>query len=353
MAPETIIALDGMGGDNAPTMVVQGADIALERMPDLVFKLVGDEKHLEPLIDASKYLNNSNCSIIHTDKKVGDSEKPSVALRSGRVSSMRLAIDLVANGEAHGIVSAGNTGALMVMSKLGLRMCPGIDRPAIASFFPTLKGESCMLDLGANIECDSGNLVQFAVMGQIFARLVLNLSRPTVGLLNVGSEEQKGHEELREASSVLREIDLPMDFIGFVEGDDITAGTVDVIVTDGFSGNIALKAAEGTSRMFTHFLREAFGSSIYSKIGYAFSKTAINQVRERMDPRKNNGAVFLGLNGIAVKSHGGTDAFGFANAIGVAADMSKYGFLDKVKDELRMLHAEGGDLEKPHETGDA
>ena len=353
MAPETIIALDGMGGDNAPTMVVQGADIALERMPDLVFKLVGDEKHLEPLIDASKYLNNSNCSVIHTDKKVGDSEKPSTALRSGRDSSMRLAIDLVANGEAHGIVSAGNTGALMVMSKLGLRMCPGIDRPAIASFFPTLKGESCMLDLGANIECDSGNLVQFAVMGQIFARLVLNLSRPTVGLLNVGSEEQKGHEELREASSVLREIDLPMDFIGFVEGDDITAGTVDVIVTDGFSGNIALKAAEGTSRMFTHFLREAFGSSIYSKIGYALSKTAINQVRERMDPRKYNGAVFLGLNGIAVKSHGGTDAFGFANAIGVAADMSNYGFLDKVKDELRTLHAEDEASGRSHGTGDA
>ena len=187
MAPETIIALDGMGGDNAPTMVVQGADIALERMPDLVFKLVGDEKHLEPLIDASEYLNNSNCSVIHTDKKVGDSEKPSVALTSGRDTSMRLAIDLVANSAAHGIVSAGNTGALMVMSKLGLRMCPGIDRPAIASFFPTLKGESCMLDLGANIECDSGNLVQFAVMGQIFARLVLNLPRPTVGLLNVGS----------------------------------------------------------------------------------------------------------------------------------------------------------------------
>lgn len=353
MAPETIIALDGMGGDNAPTMVVHGADIALERMPDLFFKIVGDEKQLEPLVAASKYLNNSNCSVIHTDKKVGDSEKPSVALRSGRDTSMRLAIDLVANSEAHGIVSAGNTGALMVMSKLGLRMCPGIDRPAIASFFPTLKGESCMLDLGANIECDSGNLVQFAVMGQIFARLVLNLPRPTVGLLNVGSEEQKGHEELREASSVLREIDLPMDFIGFVEGDDITAGTVDVIVTDGFSGNIALKAAEGTSRMFTHFLREAFGSSIYSKIGYVLSKTAINQLRERMDPRKYNGAVFLGLNGIAVKSHGGTDSFGFANAIGVAADMSNYGFLDKVKDELRTLHAEDEASGRSHGTGDA
>ena len=175
MAPETIIALDAMGGDNAPAMVVRGADIAVERMPDLIFKIVGDEQLLGPLIRESKYLKSSNCAVIHTDKKVEDSEKPSVALRSGKDSSMRLAIDLVANQEAHGVVSAGNTGALMVMSKLGLRMCPGIDRPAIASFFPTLKGESCMLDLGANIECDSGNLVQFAVMGQIFARLVLNL----------------------------------------------------------------------------------------------------------------------------------------------------------------------------------
>ncbi|MBH68323.1 MAG: phosphate acyltransferase [Rhodospirillaceae bacterium] len=338
MTPHIVIALDGMGGDQAPELVVLGADIAYERMPDIIFKLVGNEEELLPLVRSSKYLNENNCDIIHTLQKVGDSEKPSVALRSGRKSSMRLAIDLVSDGDAHGVVSAGNTGALMAMSKLGLRMCPGIERPAIASFFPTLTGESCMLDLGANIECDSNNLVQFAVMGQIFARIVLGLDRPSVGLLNVGSEEQKGHEELREAAGVLKQIDLPMEFVGFVEGDDITAGTVDVIVTDGFSGNIALKAAEGTSRMFTHFMKEAFRSSIYSKMGYLLSRGAITQLRERMDPRKYNGAVFLGLNGIAVKSHGGTDAVGFANAVGVTADMARFGFLDKVKDELSILH---------------
>jgi glycerol-3-phosphate acyltransferase PlsX len=195
-----------------------------------------------------------------------------------------------------------------------------------------------MLDLGANIECDSNNLVQFAVMGEIFARIVLGINRPSVGLLNVGSEEQKGHEELREAATVLRELEGSMEFVGFIEGDDITAGTVDVVVTDGFTGNVALKAAEGTARMFTHFLRAAFRSTIFTKISYFLCKTAIMQLRERMDPRRYNGAVFLGLNGIAVKSHGGTDALGFANAIGVAADMARFGFLEKVKNELSLLH---------------
>jgi glycerol-3-phosphate acyltransferase PlsX len=255
---------------------------------------------------------------------------------------MRLAIDLVSDGSAHGVVSAGNTGALMAMSKLSLRMCPGIERPAIASFFPTLKGESCMLDLGANIECDANNLVQFAIMGEIFARIVLGLKNPSVGLLNVGSEEQKGHEELREAATTLRELSNVMKFIGFIEGDDITAGTVDVVVTDGFSGNVALKAAEGTAIMFTHFLRGAFQSTIFTKIGYFLCKSVIRQLRERMDPRRYNGAVFLGLNGIAVKSHGGTDSEGFANAIGVAADMARYGFLEKVRNELGILHDQDG-----------
>jgi glycerol-3-phosphate acyltransferase PlsX len=326
-----------MGGDQAPGLVVHGADIAVERMPELRCVLVGDEVLLKPLIEQTKRLKNTDYRVVHTEHQVAASERPSVALRGGRKSSMRLAIDLVADGSAHGVVSAGNTGALMAMSKLSLRMCPGIGRPAIASFFPTLRGESCMLDLGANIECDANNLVQFAIMGEMFARLVMGLKRPSVGLLNVGSEEQKGHEGLRDAAAVLRSLDAAMDFRGFVEGDDITAGTVDVIVTDGFSGNIALKTAEGTSRMFTHFLREAFKSTIFTRIGYLLCRPAIVQLRERMDPRRYNGAVFLGLNGIAVKSHGGTDALGFANAVGVAADMAKYGFLDKVKEELAVL----------------
>jgi len=338
MKSKITIALDCMGGDEAPQMVVTGAEIAVERMPDIFFVLVGDETELSPLIKSSKHLTASNHKIIHTKNKVAADDKPSVALRSGKDTSMRLAIDLVAEGDAHGVVSAGNTGALMAMSKLALRMCPGIERPAIASFFPTLRGESCMLDLGANIECSSNNLVQFAVMGEIFARIVLGINKPSVGLLNVGSEEQKGHEELREAATVLRESAGSLKFFGFIEGNDITAGTVDVVVTDGFTGNVALKAAEGTARMFTHFLRSAFRSSILTKLGYLLCKTAVMQLRERMDPRRYNGAVFLGLNGIAVKSHGGTDALGFANAIGVASDMAKYGFLEKVKNELGVLH---------------
>lgn len=328
-------------------MVVDGADIAVERLPGMRLILVGDEAKLRPLVDATKRLRNAEHEIIHTDQMVGPSEKPSVALRTGKQSSMRWAIDLVAQGKADGTVSAGNTGALMAMSKIALRMCPGIERPAIASFFPTMRGESCMLDLGANIECDANNLVQFAIMGEIFARLVLGLKRPTVGLLNVGSEEQKGHDELREAAAILRTIEAEMDFHGFIEGDDITRGTVDVIVTDGFSGNIALKTAEGTSRMFSHFLRESFKSTLFTKLGYLLCRSAIGQLRDRLDPRRYNGAVFLGLNGIAVKSHGGTDALGFANAIGVAADMARYGFLNKVKEELAVLHTtKDGDAEE-------
>jgi phosphate acyltransferase len=348
MTSQITLALDAMGGDQAPGMVIDGAEIAIERLPGMRLIFVGDEAKLRPLIDGTKRLKNAGYEILHTDEMVGSSDKPSVVLRSGRKSSMRMAIDLVANGKADGIVSAGNTGALMAMSKLALRMCPGIDRPAMGSLFPTMRGESCMLDLGANIECDTNNLVQFAIMGEIFSRSVLGLARPSVGLLNVGSEEQKGHEELREAAAILRNVKAEMDFYGFVEGDDITAGTVDVVVTDGFSGNIALKTAEGTSRMFSHFLRESFKSNLFTKLGYLLCRSAIGQLRDRLDPRRYNGAVFLGLNGIAVKSHGGTDALGFANAIGVAADMARYGFLDKVKEELAVLHTikDGNDSQK-------
>ena len=324
-----------MGGDNAPEVVIQGADIALERDPGLAFILVGDEERIRSLLANTKRLKAREPEIVHTDKAIGSADKPSVALRAGRGSSMRMAIDLVGKGRADCIVSAGNTGALMAMAKFVLRTVPGIDRPAIASLFPTLKGESAMLDLGANIECDATNLVQFAIMGQIFARTVLGLERPLVGLLNVGSEEQKGHESVRDAATILRNIqDMPFDFHGFVEGDDITAGTVDVVVTDGFTGNVALKTAEGTSRLIGQFLREAFRSSLMSKVGYVLARGAIGQLRQRIDPRRYNGAMFLGLNGIAVKSHGGTDALGFASAIAVAVDMARHGFIDKVKTEL-------------------
>ena len=252
---------------------------------------------------------------------------------------MRRAIDAVAKGEASGVVSAGNTGALMGMAKLVLKTLPGIDRPAITAFFPTLRGESVMLDLGANIDCDPNNLIEFALMGQLFSRTVLGLVEPTVGLLNVGSEDMKGHQELKDAHALLRSGTVPVNYHGFIEGDDIAAGTVDVIVTDGFTGNVALKSAEGTARLVTQFLRETFKSSIASRIGYLFARRAFTKFRARIDPRRYNGAMFLGLNGIVVKSHGGTDAIGFSNAIGVAYDLVTGGFNDRIKDEFGRIEA--------------
>jgi glycerol-3-phosphate acyltransferase PlsX len=234
-------------------------------------------------------------------------------------------------------VSAGNTGAFMAIAKLVMKTLPGIHRPAIAGYFPTLRGESVMLDLGANVECDATNLVEFAIMGNVFARTVLGVLHPTVGLLNVGSEEMKGHEALREASAMLRNTPMPGAFQGFVEGDDIAKGTVDVIVADGFTGNVALKTIEGTAKLYSGFLRETFRSSLLARLGYLLARPALNSLRTRVDPRRYNGAIFLGLNGIAVKSHGGTDAVGFANAIGVAIDMVLHGAIEKITEDFGRL----------------
>src|ERR1700741_1986483 len=327
-----------MGGDRAPGMIVKGAEIALRRHPDLHFLLFGDEDKLRPFL--AKLPNLSGVvTLCHTSEVVADDAKPSLALRTGRQSSMRLAIDAVADGRADGVVSAGNTGALMAMAKFALKMLPGIDRPAIASFFPTQRGESVMLDLGANVECDAENLVQFALMGDVFARTVLGLIEPTVGLLNVGAEDLKGNDAVRGASARLRLAQTPVQFYGFIEGDDIAAGTVDVVVTDGFTGNVAVKTAEGTAKLFSEFLEAAFRHSLPARIGYLFARGALRKLRMRCDPRRYNGAMLLGLNGIAVKSHGSTDAFGFANAIGVAVDMKLNGVLDKIRVELARLTA--------------
>ena len=330
------IALDAMGGDSAPGIVLKGADIARQRYPSIDYLLFGDEEMVRPLLAKLPALSDTT-TLVHTNEIVADDAKPSAALRSGRGSSMRLAIDAVADGRAAGVVSAGNTGALMAMAKFVLKMLPGIDRPAIASFFPTQRGESVMLDLGANIECDAENLVQFALMGDVFARTVLGLIEPTVGLLNVGEEDLKGNDAVRGASARLRLAVTPIRFYGFVEGDDIAAGTVDVVVTDGFTGNIAVKTAEGTAKLFTEFLEAAFRHSLPARIGYLFARGALRKLRMRCDPRRYNGAMLLGLNGIAVKSHGSTDAFGFANAIGVAVDMNVNGFLNKIRVELARL----------------
>jgi len=330
------IALDAMGGDHAPDMVIAGADIARERCPNVDYLFVGDEQRIQPLLDRHPALKPIS-TIRHTPDAVAMDAKPSQALRGGRNSSMRLAIDAVAAGDAACVVSAGNTGALMAMAKFVLKTLPGIDRPAIASFFPTLRGESVMLDLGANLECDADNLVQFAVMGTVFTRTVLGLLEPTVGLLNVGAEEQKGSEEIRAAAAAIRQTPLAKNFHGFVEGTDIAAGTVDVIVTDGFTGNVALKTAEGTAKLYGEYLRRTFTSSLTAKLGYLLAKPAFQKLKSRTDPRRYNGAMFLGLQGVCVKSHGGTDAIGFANAISVAVNLVANGFNEKIKTELAVL----------------
>ncbi|SMF43460.1 phosphate:acyl-[acyl carrier protein] acyltransferase [Tistlia consotensis] len=338
MTGRLTIALDAMGGDHAPGAVLRGASIARRRHPNVDFLIFGRSAEVEPMLNRLKRLREHS-QFVHTDDAVGSDVKPSIALRTGRKSSMRLAIDAVRDGLAKAVVSSGNTGALMAMAKLALRTVPGVDRPAIASFFPTQRGESVMLDLGANITCDADNLVQFAVMGNAFARSVLGLQAPTYGLLNVGSEEMKGHDAIQEAAAQLRAIQLPGQFHGFVEGDDIAKGTVDVVVTDGFTGNIALKTAEGTVKLYTEFLRATFRHSLLASLGYLLARPAMRKLRARVDPRRYNGAVFLGLNGIAVKSHGGSDALGFAHAVGLAVDLARHGFIDTMRDDFAALAA--------------
>ncbi|WP_025898495.1 phosphate acyltransferase PlsX [Sneathiella glossodoripedis] len=330
MSDNVVIALDAMGGDDAPDIVIKGVDIVRVQFPNARFLLFGDEARLNPLLDSHPGVR-AVCEVRHTDQSIKGEDKPSQALRKGRKSSMRLAIDAVRDGEAHGVVSAGNTGALMAMAKFSLRTLPGIDRPAIASVLPSPKGETVMLDLGANIECDADNLVQFAVMGADFARAVLGRVPPRVGLLNVGSEELKGSDTIKEAGERLRSIEnAPFEYSGFIEGDDITRGVVDVVVTDGFTGNVALKTAEGVVALYTNFLKEAFSSSWLSKLGYVLAKGGLKLLKDRLDPRGYNGGVFLGLNGICVKSHGGTDAHGYANAIAVTVEMVSEGLLEKM-----------------------
>ena len=324
-----------MGGDNAPQIIVDGAAQSKIRYPDVKFSFFGNKNKLLPLVSSLKTLKDSQ--IIHTDEIIGANQKPSIAVRKGKNSSMGLAIQSVKTGQTDAIVSAGNTGALMAMTKLFLRPIEGITRPAIAAYFPTIRGESCMLDLGANIECDAKNLVQFAFMGQAFANIVMGVNNPTISLLNIGEEEQKGLDYIKEASQILTKLKDQINYTGFIEGDKIAQGISDVIIADGFSGNVSLKTAEGTALLVTSYLKKALSSSLSSKIGYLFAKRAINDFKLQMDPRKYNGAVFLGLNGVAVKSHGGTDAFGFANAICVAIDMVKYNFISDLKKKISKI----------------
>jgi glycerol-3-phosphate acyltransferase PlsX len=329
------LAIDAMGGDHAPDMVVAGLSIAAERHPAARFLLIGDEARLVRLLRRHKRAA-AHVTVRHAPEAIPGDMKPTAALRL-RGASMRIAIDAVASGEAAGVVSAGNTGALMALAKIVLKTLPGIDRPAMAAIGPSQRGDVVMLDLGANVVCDARNLVEFAVMGDVFARTVLGLPQPSIGLLNVGAEEMKGDERVRQAAVALRESYLAAQFRGFVEGHDLTSGTTDVIVTDGFTGNVALKTAEGALKLIGGLLRQVFNSSWSARLAYLLARPGLDRLREWLDPRRYNGAVMLGLNGVVVKSHGGTDAAGFAHAVDVAMDMVVYRFNDRMREGLSRI----------------
>jgi glycerol-3-phosphate acyltransferase PlsX len=334
------IAVDAMGGDSGPAAMVAGMARAHRADSSLQFLVIGDKALIEPELQKHKRLGGC-AEIIHTDDFITAAEKPSQAIRRAKSTSIGIAINAVKAGKADAAVSGGNTGAMMAMSKLALRTMPGIDRPALAALLPTLSDtDMVMLDLGANTECDAQNLVQFAVMGSAYARTVLSINKPRVKLLNIGTEELKGTDELKEAAGLLREADyLPLRFDGFTEGDQLSRGNIDVVVTDGFSGNVALKTAEGTARFVTDLLRRAFKSSFRSKAGFALSRPALNLLKVHLDPNNHNGAVFLGLNGLVVKSHGAATPKGVANAVGVAARMVRNDIIRKIGDDLDNFRA--------------
>jgi len=335
MPDKVCIALDAMGGDHGVSVVLPGADISLTRHPDIEYLLFGDRAVLEPLLAGLPRLR-AKARVVHTDVAIRMDDKPSQALRYGRwKSSMWLAIDAVKKGEAEAAISAGNTGALMAMARFNLKTIEGIERPAIAALWPTVRGESIVLDVGASIGGDEAHLINLAAMGSAMARVLFDVDRPTVGLLNIGVEEIKGLEQVREAGRILREGNFPhFDYHGFVEGDDIGKGTVDVVVTEGFAGNIALKTAEGTARQLGEYLRAAMSRTWMARLGYLLARHAFRALRDKMDPRKANGGVFLGLNGIVIKSHGGADAEGFASAIDIGYDMARYELLAKIGETM-------------------
>jgi glycerol-3-phosphate acyltransferase PlsX len=337
MPQKVRIALDAMGGDVGASVVIPGAAISLTRHPESEFLLFGDRGAIDAQLAKHPALKAVS-SVIHTDVAVSMHDKPSQALRRGRkTSSMWLAIDAVKKGDADVAISAGNTGALMAMARFCLRTLPGVDSPAIAAVWPTVRGDSVVLDLGATIGGDANHLVTLAVLGSAMASVLFDLPRPTVGLLNIGVEEIKGREEIREAAELLRAMNLPqLEYIGFVEGDGIGKGAADVIVAEGFSGNIALKAAEGTARQINEFLRAALSSRWLSKLGYLLARPAFRALRDKLDPNKSNGGVLLGLNGVVVKSHGGTDADGFAYAVDVGYEMAHYDLLNKINQMLKL-----------------
>ena len=353
-ASAPVIALDAMGGDVGPDVVIAGAELARERYPGIRFRLYGQEAPIRAALARAPRVA-AEAEVIHVDGTVLGTDKPSQAIRRAKSTSMGLAIEAVKAGNAAAAVSAGNTGALMAMAKLALRTMEGIDRPALVALMPTLKNDSVVLDLGANTDCDAENLVQFAVMGAAFARTVLGLDRPRVAFLNIGEEDMKGTEAIRDAAALIRTaaVDLPLEFQGNVEGNGIAQGNTDVIVTDGFSGNIALKTAEGTAKLVTGLLANAYRASLLTKIGYLFSRPALRALRDQLDPNNHNGAVFLGLNGVVVKSHGAADIKGFANAIGVAHDLVARDIHARIQADLANFAAHRPGAPQPGSAADA
>ena len=332
------IAIDAMGGDVGPRVMVAGAALARHRHEGFQFLLVGDESQIREALKDHPNLAAAS-EILHADDVVSADTKPSQALRGSKKTSMGLAVNAVKTGDVSAAVSAGNTGALMAISKLALRTMPGIDRPALAALLPTMKDtDVVMLDLGANAECDSRNLVQFSVMGAAYSRIMHGFEKPSVKLLNIGTEDAKGTGTLQEAAQALRGASgLSLDFQGFTEADKISTGEVDVIVTDGFSGNVALKALEGTARFVTDLLKRSFRSSLRSKFGFLISRPATEMLRGHLDPNNHNGAVFLGLNGVVVKSHGSADEKGVANAVEVAARLVEDSILERISEEISKI----------------
>lgn len=335
------IALDAMGGDHGPHSVIPGAALSLKKNPNLSFLIFGDERAVAPLLSAHPDLANVS-RLIHTDKMVAGDEKPSLALRSSKGSSMRMAIEAAEEGKADAVVSSGNTGALMALSRVVFKPLEGIHRPALASVFPAITGKTVMLDLGANVLVDAESLVQFAVMGAVFAKVLKNIDCPTVGLLNVGSEDMKGPDHVRAAASVLAQIEIPGTYKGFVEGNDITLGTVDVVVSDGYAGNVALKSIEGVGKMSNVFFRQYMKETPLAILGAFLAYSSLKKMKAKMDPRLYNGGVFLGLNGLCVKSHGGCDALAFSTSVNMAAELAGQNYVRRVTEDLNALIAQEG-----------
>lgn len=332
MSDNLVISIDAMGGDNSPRVVIEGLAIAARKNPDASFLLFGDETKVGALLKDYPALQKV-CEVRHSPEVVRNEDKPSAVIRN-RNTSMFMAINAVKQGQAQAVVSAGNTGALMAISKLTLKTIQKIHRPAIVTIMPHRTGRYVMLDLGANTECNSLNLSEFALMGNIFARHALNIERPRVALLNIGAEELKGKEEIHEAAKIIRRSKLDVDFIGYIEPHEISEGKADVVVTDGFSGNIALKSIEGTAKLVVRLIKDAIKKSWLAKIGLPFMLGVGYNIRKNMDPRLYNGAMLVGLNGLTVKSHGGTDALGYSVAVGNAISLVRRNFVSEIRAEL-------------------